>query len=137
MENKEIFEILPRVKKGRYVSIRKRKDLGKGVTKISDVVIRLGVNYAHMKVNEGREVGPLPWGHWVEGYEGLVIEHKGAYYLRVANGYTKHVKSRYFLHGEEVDESIAASVVGAAKLASSDSAVFNVRFENIVAIRVD
>lgn len=134
MTNQEAFQKISQAKKGRYMSLLKKKDLGQGVEKVSALVIRLGVNYANMKVNEGRQTGSLPWGQWVKGYENLVIEHKGSYYLRVANGYTKHGKSYYFLNGEQIDRAKAASIVGEKKLESGESAVYNIKFENILSI---
>ena len=137
MENNEVFDRLNKAKRGRYVSIRKKKDLGKGVVKISDLVIRLGVDYANMKINEGRQVGSLPWGHWVPGFEGFAIEHKGTFYLRVANGYTRHGKSMYFLNGVEIGRDAAVAIVGEKALSSGESAVYNIKFENIVSMGVD
>ena len=75
MTNNEILSKLATIKKGRYISLTKVKDCGNGVVKESDMVIRLGVNYANMKINENKQTGELPWGHWVPGLENLVIEH--------------------------------------------------------------
>ena len=104
MTNNEILEKLATAKKGKYIQLSKIKDLGSGITKVSDLVIRLGVDYANMKINEGREVGGLPWGHWVEGLEGLVIEHKGNYYLRVTTAYSNNNKSYYYLNNEPISK---------------------------------
>lgn len=134
MTEQEIFEKLKEIKKGRYISLRKTKDLGSGVTKVSDLVIRLGVDYSKMKINEGRQTGSLPWGHWVEGYEQLVIEHKGIYYLRVASSYTKHNRSYYYMDGQEITKAEALSVVGAKKMESKNPDIYNIRFDNIIHI---
>ena len=77
MTNQEILTKLAEAKKGRYINLTKAKDLGQGIVKESDMVIRLGVAYSNMKINEDRQTGQLPWGRWVEGLENLVIEHKG------------------------------------------------------------
>ena len=136
MTNQEVFERIKEIRKGRFVALRKKKDLGCGVTKVSDMVIRLGVNYANMKINEGRQTGSLPWGHWVPGYEQLVIEHKGVYYLRVASSYSKHGKATYFLNGAEITRDHAASIVGEKKMESKSLDVCNIRFENLIDICV-
>lgn len=139
MTNSEILLALAHVKKGRYVSLRKVKDYGKGVTKESDLVIRLGVNYANMAINKDREtpIQSLPWGHWVEGLENLVIEHKGNYYLRVANSYSDHNKSTYYLDGVEISKEKAIEILGEKKLKSGNPDVYNIKFENILSLGVD
>ena len=136
MNNQEILSKLGEVKKGRYIALKKKKDLGEGVVKVSDLVIRLGVDFANMKINENRTtpIQPLKWGHWVEGLEGLVIEHKGNYYLRVASSYSNNGKSIYLLNGEEVDESVVEALIGAKKLESKPADVYNIKFENILAL---
>ena len=136
MTNQEILNKLGEVKKGRYIALKKKKDLGEGVVKVSDLVIRLGVDYANMKINEDRTtpIQPLKWGHWVKGLEGLVIEHKGNYYLRVASSYSNNGKSIYLLNGEEVDKSVVEELIGAKKLESQNADVYNIKFENILAL---
>lgn len=134
MTNEEIIQTMLSKKKGRYVNLKKEKDLGNGVKKITDMVIRLGVDYANMKVNEDRqsEIGSLPWGHWVEGLEGYVIEHKGKYYLRVASSYSNTTKSIYTLNGVEVDKEEVETLVAPSKMKSSQADVYNIKFENII-----
>ena len=89
MKNQEILTKLAEIKKGRYFSLTKVKELGKGIVKESDMVIRLGVSYANMAINKDRETGSLPWGQWVEGLENLVIKHVKDnvenYYLRITS----------------------------------------------------
>lgn len=139
MTNQEILTALMQAKKGRYISLRKSKDLGEGVTKESDMVIRLGVNYANMAINAERETGSLPWGHWVEGLENLVIEHKGNYYLRITSTDPQHPESgadiiatRYIRNGAQISKEEALSIVGEKKMISKPSAVYNIKFENII-----
>lgn len=134
MTNEEIIQTMLSKKKGQYVSLKKEKDLGNGVKKITDMVIRLGVDYANMKVNEERTtpIQPLKWGHWVEGLEGYVIEHKGQYYLRVASSYSNTTKSIYLLNGVEVGDEVVSELVAPYKLASKPSDVYNIKFENII-----
>ena len=137
MTNNEILAKLSQAKKGKYIQLSKIKDLGNGVTKVSDLVIRLGVDYANMKINEGREVGSLPWGHWVEGLEGLVIEHKGNYYLRVASAYSNNGKCVYLLNGNEISKEEVVSLVGEKKLESKALDVYNIKFENILELGIN
>ena len=134
MTNQEIIDAMMSKKRGQYVNLKKEKDLGNGVKKITDMVIRLGVDYANMKVNENREteIGSLPWGKWVEGLEGYVIEHKGNYYLRVASSYSNTTKSIYTLNGIEVSKEQIENLVAPSKLNSKPSDVYNIKFENII-----
>ena len=134
MTNQEILNKLATIKKGKYISLKKKKDLGEGVVKISDLVIRLGVDYANMKINENRQtpIQPLKWGNWVEGLEGLVIEHKNNYYLRVASSYSNTNKSAYFLNEEPITKEEVVRLLGEKKVESGNPDVYNIKFENII-----
>lgn len=134
MTNQEILNKLSDVKKGRYVSLKKKKDLGEGVVKISELVIRLGVDYANMKINEDRTtpIQPLKWGHWVEGLEGLVIEHKGNFYLRVASSYSNTTHSYYYKDDKQISKDEVIALIGEKKLKSVNPDVYNIKFDNII-----
>ena len=139
MTNQEILNKLAEVKKGKYISLKKKKDLGENIlgekiTKISELVIRLGVDYANMKVAEGKVVGSLPWGNWVEGLEGLVIEHKGNYYLRVASSYANNGKATYYLNDQQITKEEVVQMIGEKKVESKALDVYNIKFENIIAL---
>lgn len=137
MTNQEILAKLAEAKKGRYINLTKVKDLGQGIVKESDMVIRLGVAYSNMKINENRQTGQLPWGHWVEGLENLVIEHKGKFYLRISSTDPANpesgadvVATRYLKDGAEITKQDVLTLVGEQK--GSASPVYNVKFENIL-----
>lgn len=137
MTNQEILTKLAEAKKGRYINLTKVKDLGQGIVKESDMVIRLGVAYSNMKINENRQTGKLPWGHWVEGLENLVIEHKGKFYLRISSTDPANpesgadvVATRYLKDGAEITKHDVLTLIGEQK--GSASPVYNVKFENIL-----
>lgn len=131
MTTKEILIKINNIKKGTWVNLIKVKKLTDSITKYTQMTIRLGIDYSHMK--EGKEKPePLPWGKWL--ITNLVIEHKGNLYLRVANAYTKNAKSWYLKDGKEIDKSMVVAELGEKKVASSESAVYNIKFENILAL---
>lgn len=139
MTNQEILQKLGEVKKGRYINFTKIKDLGSGIVKESDMVIRLGINYTNMKINENKQTGQLPWGRWVEGLENLVVEHKGNYYLRITSTDPSHPESgadviatRYLRNGQEISKEEVTYMIGENKTSSNASPVYNVKFENIL-----
>lgn len=134
MEKQQILNKVKDLKKGAYVSLVKTKDLGAGVLKITNMVIRLGVEYSHMKANLNKVCGSLPWGNWLTNYEGLVIEHKGQLYLRVANSYTQNSSSEYYYNGSKVSKEFVISLIGEKKLASKPSDVYCIKFDNIIKI---
>lgn len=134
MENQQILNKIKTFRKGTYVNLTKINDYGNGLVKETEMVIRLGVSFQNMKVNEGRTTGNLPWGKWVEGLENYVIEHKGNYYLRVSSTNSHIAKSKYLLNNIEVSKDVAETVVNPKKLASKPSDVYNIKFENIVKI---
>jgi hypothetical protein len=67
--------------------------------KVSTALCMTGAKFADLRVNRGRETGPLPWGEWtVAPY---VIAHKGQEYARlyvVENG----IRCIYTVDGEVV-----------------------------------
>lgn len=140
MTNQEILTRLATIKKGTYASITKSKDLGNGVTKVSELSMRIGCAYANLAINEGKQTGPLKWGHWVEGLENLVIEHNGNYYLRVTSKTPDNpdgadvVATHYMMNGAEVDAQIALAAADPKLCKSGASPVYNIKFANIMAI---
>lgn len=134
METKKAFDAINGIKKGRYVSLVRKKEYKQGVTRITKDVVRLGVDYSKMKINAGRETKSLPWGHWVEGYEGLVIEHKGNHYLRVTSSYSDKASCKFFADGAEISSAEASSIIGESEVRPSRKDVFDVRFDNILSI---
>lgn len=88
----------------------------KRVEKVTTMTVRKGIDYkaqksVQEKVAEGKELThKLPWGKWIEGFEGLLIEHNGAEYVRL---YCSPNKSHttFFCDGRVVDkEEIEADV---------------------------
>jgi hypothetical protein len=152
MTNQEIIAKVKEAVKGRYINFTKEKDLGEGVRKETDMKIRLGVNYSNMSINKNREVGPLPWGHYLPGFENLIIEHTKVdkktgetsgpnYYLRISSCTPEHpdsgadvIATRYYKDGVEITKDEALAIIGEKKMESHASAVYNVKFENIIKI---
>ena len=139
---KEIMDKIESTKRGTYISLTKVKDLGNGVIKESDMRVRIGVEYSNMNINAERETGSLPWGQWVKGLESIVVEHKGNYYLRVTsttpenpNGSADVIATRYIKDSVEISREDAESIVGAKKMGSKPSVVYNIKFDNIVKIK--
>lgn len=103
----KIIDIIDTLKKGAYCTIEyisdKSKKNGPSIQKHTIQTFRTGVTYANMKVNANKVTGPLPWGHWVAGYENYLIEHKDNHYLRVTNSFNHTSKVQWLLNGQEVD----------------------------------
>lgn len=141
MTNQEILNTLATVKKGTYLSLTKVKDLGEGIRKESDMRIRIGVQYSNMAVNAERETGSLPWGSWVPGFENLVVEHKGNYYLRITSTTPENLESgsdivatRYIRNGQRITKEEVVSIIGEKKMATKPALVYNIKFENILSL---
>lgn len=152
MKLDELLTVLETIKKGAYVSITKRKDYGKGVTKITRMRTRIGCDYSKMKhviekriesqtigrdMSDGTTGGSLPWGNWVVGLEKLIIEHKGNYYLRIAECYTKGVASKhsqYYYNGEPVSKDSIVDKVAPSKLKTYASDVYTIKLDDIISI---
>jgi len=132
MNNEQILVKLKEFKKGTYVNLVKTKTYKKGVVKITAMVMRLGVDYSHMKANLDKVCGPLPYGKWLENFEGFVITHNNNLYLRIATTYVHKSDSKYYYNGNEITKEEAIAIEGASQFKSSTSDVYNIKFENIV-----
>lgn len=131
MTNEEILEIIDKNRAG-TIELIKTKDYGNDIIKETKMKVELGVDYKLLVGEEEykkKESHPLPWGHWLEGYENLVITHKDKLYLRVANA--EDIDSRYIKNGSPISTDEAEKLIGASKLKSSESKVYNIKFENI------
>ena len=137
MQKGLVLAAINSIKNGRFFSLTKEKDYGKGVTKVSRITYRLGVKPGNMKAykDSGKTPGGLPWGQWVQGLEGRVIEHKGVLYLRVAETHAAWPSSQYYLDGNPITKEQAAAIVGEKKLAGGESPVYNIKFDNIIKIK--
>lgn len=70
------------------------------ITKETTMVVMSGISYDNRKeVKEARENGNLPennaglpWGKWVKGLEGYILEHNGQEYIRLYPTYNKEHK---------------------------------------------
>lgn len=134
MTTNEILDKVLTIRKGSWVRLIKSKDLGHGIIKYTSMVVRLGVIYSHIK-RVGKKAtsgigGTLPWGEWF--INNLVISYKGELYLRVANSYGKNTKSWYLKDGKEISKTMVEEIIGVEK--TSESAVYNIKFQNIVSL---
>lgn len=139
--------------KGANIYVQWRRDMKtrKGteatVEKVVTAPVRYGVDYANMSaVKSGiaagtrGEVESLPWGQWREGYEGLVIDHKGQEYVRFAAGTFANMKrsSSYLLNGKPATQADIEPLCLASEFRDNDETptVFNVKPGTITAIGV-
>lgn len=138
-------EIETKVVNGRYINLSyarqiKRDELNKGfkdleITKSTSGTVRLGVSYANMQRNVDKEIGPLPFGQWVENYENLIIENKGKYYLRVyttENPY--HTKVAYTMNGENYTKQDLIDMGALKPSKPNENGLFNINIDSIVSI---
>lgn len=93
-----------------YISdagIPKKVGIGGNVTKVIRMGVQLNYSYANAVNNRLERQGDertfvaesLPWGKWVAGYENLLIEHKGAIYLRFYAHKGADIKSLWLVDG--------------------------------------
>lgn len=144
MLREELQNELKDYRNGAYITIEyqtmptTRAKFKNQVTKHSKEVVRLGVDYSKMKINEGKEIGSLPYGQWVEEMVKFLIynEDKNQYYLRVTTtGNKKHkIFSNYFLNGEPIEYSQLVEMGAIAPYKGAPSPIKNIKIENIIAI---
>ena len=112
------------------------------ITKRSEGVIRLGINYDNIKhVKEKRANGELPkenqglqWGQW-ELYP-YIITNKGKKYLRVTTSKNNKIKTKYFVNGRETSyDEIENMLLASEKRSTDELDVFTIDIDNIIALQ--
>lgn len=135
--------------KGSFTTIETCKTLktkkayaDKSIVKVSRMTGRFGCSFENLKSTKiGRENGSipknnsgLPYGNWVKGWEGYLIEHKGIFYVRVASSPNKS-KTIYLVNGVPTGEDIVRNMCLASEFHKGEKpAVFNIKADNIVNI---
>lgn len=140
------FENL-KIRKGAFVSMEycsyPRVPKSKGdaiVMKITQGVFRLGIRYAKMKANIGKEIQPLKGGTWKENYENILIEssaNEGQVNLRVytTNNHKQKSKVAYYLNGQEVDKQYLLDNGYIKEYDKKDfNGIFLVKLDNVIRI---
>lgn len=148
MELKKLInEIDNKVVGGRYINISyqnkvSRDKLAKGfkdenIFKSVNGVFRLAIKYGNMKRNLDKEIQPVKYGQWVEGYENVILEYNGKYYLRVYLSENPHhkINSTYTWNGSQYckQELIDNGVLRDTKT-SFENGLFNINIDSIVSI---
>lgn len=107
--------------------------------KVSRAVIRAGVDYANLAENEGKEIGPLPWGEWVDFPR--ILQHKGELYLRLypSKSPNHRVESQYYVNGNEIDRATFLSYLTPSDAKKQDEIppCFNIKEENLLDVNED
>ena len=103
---------------------------GTMLVKVTDAVIRTGVDYANLAVNADSDTGELPWGEWsVFPY---IVEHRETLYARL---YVKDgsVQTRYMVDGVEVDRDTFGEYLtpSARKPRKPNGGTITVKLENV------
>lgn len=116
MNTTAIIEALNKKQNGSFFKVRlvspvslnaAAKRSGVVAYKITEMTVRKGIDYkaqksVQAKVDAGKIlVHDLPWGTWMKGQEGLIIDHKGSQYVRLYSSPNKSTV-KYFLNGVEV-----------------------------------
>ena len=117
------------------------------IQKLSYKTFIIGKSYSESESFKARHgdsktAGALPWGKWVPGYENILLEYNGRYYLRViASKSLLNKDSKYlatdktgsrFLQKEELSGFVPDSYL--EKPEKKDGDVFNIKLENVVDI---
>lgn len=142
MTLQELQNKISMIKKGTFVKFEietepKKKAAFKNDTikKYTKMVARFGISYGNMATHKDKIVGSLPYGEWVKGYEGYIIETNGNYQLRF---YTSAVKSRetiYTFNGKPTTkEWLDQNNVLQKSSSNPNNDTFNVKIENIISI---
>ena len=150
MKRNEITAKLQTIRNGAYTNITFISDVcsnkdykDRKVQKIVSAVVRLGVQYSHIQVEEiqSRQKDglsteeKLPWGEWDIDCPYL-ISHKDNYYLRctVSRSPNHHRKVRYLVDGVEVTKEEAMLYTRPSEWNKKEEYVYNPKIDNILSL---
>lgn len=158
MNTNLVLQTLKKINKGQWFKLSYTSDVplmaqakrqGFVCYKRTTMTARYGVRYANissvkqrleMKAQAGEPVSDkheLAWGNWASGYEGIMIEHKGQNYLRIATSPNKF-KSQFFVNGEPISKEglMALGIVQPSyfKKPEQKPEVITIKMENIESI---
>ena len=108
---------------------------GHVVRKHVEAVVRTGIDYQNLAVNEGRETGELPYGTWASFPH--IITHKGREYARLYLGGASKPKATYTIDEQHATrEQVMELLTPSARKAMEGDApnTFNVKLEDVVSI---
>lgn len=141
MTKNEIISTIENIKKGAFYKFEiatpqktlsaHKSDIVKKYTKM---VARFGIEYGKMKTHKDKIVGSLPWGEWVNGYEGYLIEYKENTYLRFYTSAVKSMVNQYTLNGVVVDKQWLQDNKYISSASRTPSDTFVVNINNIISI---
>ena len=108
---------------------------GMDVRKRVEAVVRTGIDYQNLAVNEGRKTGDLPYGEWAVFPH--IITHKGREYARLYLGGSKP-KATYTIDGQDATRAQVMELMTPsarkAMLEGDAPDAFNVKMEDVVSI---
>ncbi len=129
--------------------MKTRKGISDIITKSVRSTVQVGAKHDNRAaVIEARANGDapaenqgLPWGKWVDGQENRLIEHKGAFYLRLypvhnADGTPRACKTVFRLNGKSVSRAVIESLCLASEFAEKkEFACYTLGEKNLIAVR--
>lgn len=142
MEMEKVIEKAKAIKKGAFVKIEfyadpKKLAAGKTVeiVKKSKGVFRLGLNYAHLKINAEKVTGGLIGKVWKEGDTNYILqsEKTGKYMLRVYTTKTE-TRSEWFENGVKTTKQSLVDRKLVSDRKSGFTPCFDLAIENIISI---
>ena len=147
MDRNTYLDIVKGIQPGAFFRLAWEKDeapaaahrkAGVVLTKRVRAVVRAGIDFANMKVNEGRETGPLPWGEWDDESNHTLIftrdedtNDPSKFYARV---YINRVtEAEYFVNGQQVarDEYVQYLIPSKREKPASVGNIANITLDHV------
>lgn len=138
MKYEDLMSIMNKKKNGTFFGctwerkVKTLKGIDNNITKEVHATVRKGIDRKNLKKYkenpESYSNGPLPWGKWENGQEGLIIAHttnngENKKYIRLYTTKNKP-KVRFFVNGIETSKERISSMVQRSELKSLDDADF-------------
>ena len=137
MELKELLKAIENIKKGKYTKITYQSETlknGNVYSKITTMVVRLGINYKKIKYAINKDTtGELKGKTWI--MYGYILQGKTDILLRVYNSFSpKHrAKSVYYCNGKEITKEEYNNALN-KKPSSNIIPCFDIKIKNIIAL---
>lgn len=151
MELTILQEELKKIKKGAFIKLHYKRTLNSSsdvrvafknrIVKETRGIYRFGIDYANMKINEGKTIGELKTGiHYDSDSEIIYNPNKNTFKLRAYNTFNPNFKPQvqWFLDGKEITkkELIEMGALGSnqTKTKTYETPLIEVMVENIISI---
>lgn len=147
MTTEKLLRVLKDRQKGTFINVTYRSNdkpraefRSAELHKVTQAVVRFGIKYGNMEkirsaIAEGLRgpVKPRSWGEWVDGFENILLQHKGNYYLNVyPSEHRRH--TWYYVNGIQVSPEAYQKYLRPSDQNKKRPTTMTVNIDNIISL---